>query len=204
MRSSTLTLARLALVVSSAALIGACARSDDVAVSDTLVGDTTVVPNMEAGTVSKEYSDSELFGLIDLVNDGSIEVSKLAQTKATNAEVKAFARKIVTEHTALNKETAAMASKMNLTLAIPENDEDIAESHVDGMKDLTDKPRGEGFDEGYIEHEIKMHKTIIDEVKDALERPNQNAETQAFLQKALTAFEAHLQAAETIEKKFGV
>ncbi|MDQ3518868.1 MAG: DUF4142 domain-containing protein [Gemmatimonadota bacterium] len=204
MRTSTLTLARLALVVSSAALIGACARSDDVAVSDTLVGDTTVVPNMEAGTVSKEYSDSELFGLIDLVNDGSIEVSKLAQTKATNAEVKAFARKIVTEHTALNKETAAMASKMNLTLAIPENDEDIAESHVDGMKDLTDKPRGEEFDEGYIEHEIKMHKTIIDEVKDALERPNQNAETQAFLQKALTAFEAHLQAAETIEKKFGV
>ena len=204
MRTSTLTLARLALVVSSAALIGACARSDDVAVSDTLVGDTTIVPNTEAGTVSKEYSDSELFGLIDLVNDGSIEVSKLARTKATNAEVKAFARKIVTEHTALNKETAAMASKMNLTLTIPENDEDIAESHVDGMKDLTDKPRGEEFDEGYLEHEIKMHKTIIDEVKDALERPNQNAETQAFLRKALTAFEAHLQAAETIEKKFGV
>ncbi|MBC7926371.1 MAG: DUF4142 domain-containing protein [Bryobacteraceae bacterium] len=169
-----------------------------------MAGDTTVVPNVEAGAVTREYTDAEMFALIDLVNDGSIEVSKLAQTKATNAEVKAFARKVVTEHTALNKETAAMAAKMNLTLTIPENDEDIAENHVDGLKDLTDKPKGKEFDEGYIEHEIKIHKKIIDEVKDALERTNQNTETQTFLQKALTSFQAHLQAAEEIEKKFGV
>lgn len=204
MKITAFTFTRLALSISSAALIGACAKSDDVAISDTLVGDTTAVPSVETGAVDREYTDGELFALIDLVNDGSIEVAKLAQTKATNAEVKAFARKVASEHGALNKETAAMATKMNLTLTLPENDEDIAENHVDGLKDLTDKPKGEEFDEGYVEHEIKMHKTIIDEVKDALERPNLNAETQAFLQKALTGFQAHLQAAEAIEKKFGV
>jgi putative membrane protein len=126
----------------------------------------------------------------------------MAQTKATDPQVRAFARRIVGEHQALKTEVTNTAKQGNITPAMPDDDEDLTKDHQDGMRDLNGKAKGKEFDEAFLEHEIKMHKKVLDEVDDALGR-NRNPEIRPLLEKARTGLSAHLKAAEDLEKKFG-
>jgi putative membrane protein len=208
MRDVLLLRNRLALVaaLSSAVLLGACNRGDRAGV-DTAVSDTTGAIAAGADTVAgrvagREYTNAELVALINTYNDAEVEVGKMAQTKATDPQVRAFARRIVGEHQALKTEVTNTAKQGNITPAMPDDDEDLTKDHQDGMRDLNGKAKGKEFDEAFLEHEIKMHKKVLDEVDDALGR-NRNPEIRPLLEKARTGLSAHLKAAEDLEKKFG-
>ena len=190
-----------------AMLLGACRGGGEGTDTSAALGDTAAAMAGRADSAARagvrEYTDAELLGFLNAANDGETEMGRMVEAKATDAQVKAFARRAAGEHQALKKEVDALAAKLNVTPAVPENDEDLVDDHRKAMADLNGKGRGKEFDEAYVEHEIAMHKKVIDEVEDALER-SQNADMRALLQKALTGLRAHLQAAEAIEKKFGV
>jgi putative membrane protein len=208
---------QLALAVAALALLGACSREDRAEVDTALgnVADTVGAVAGRAGDAAaraadtvagrvagREYTNAELTGFINAYNDAEIEIGQLAQTKATDAQVRAFARRIVTDHRALKTEVTNAVRQLNIAPTMPAADEDLPEDHQAGMRDLRDKPRGREFDEAFVEHEIKMHKKVLDEVEDALER-NRNQEIRAVLERARTGLQSHLTAAEELEKKFG-
>lgn len=201
---------RLALAA-ALAVFGACDRGDradvDTALGragDTLGARTGAVVDTVAGRVAgREYSNAELSGFLNAYNDAEVEVGRLASEKATDAQVRSFAQRIVTEHRALKTEVTNTAQRLNLTPAAPEDDEDLREDHQEGMRDLRDKARGREWDEAFLEHEIAMHKKVLDEVEDALGR-NRNQELRTLLERARTGLQAHLRAAEELERKFGV
>ena len=203
-------LGQLALAAAAAALLGACNRADReraAAETDTAAGragtavgaagDTAV-----ARTVGREYTNGELVGFVNAYNDAEVEVGRMAQTKATDAQVRQFAQRIVGEHRALKTEVTNTAQRLNVTSVMPKADEDLLEDHREGMKDLNGKAKGKEFDEAFLEHEIKMHKKVLDEVEDALGR-NRNQEINPLLEKARAGLRAHLTRAEELEKKFG-
>jgi len=68
------------------------------------------------------------------------------------------------------------------------------------MQELNGKESGRPFDEAYLEHEIRMHKAVLDEIEDTLGR-NRNPELKAVLEKAREGIKAHLTRAEELEKK---
>jgi predicted outer membrane protein len=70
------------------------------------------------------------------------------------------------------------------------------------MRDLRAKAKGAEFDEAFLEHEIRMHRKMLDEVKDAIGR-SQSADMRALLEKARDGIQGHLTTAEDLEKKFG-
>jgi putative membrane protein len=135
-------------------------------------------------------------------NDAEIEIGEMAQTKATDAQVRDFARRIVGEHRALKTEVTSTAQRLNLTPTMPTADEGLRSDHTEGMRNLTARAKGREFDEAFLEHEIKMHKKVVDEVEDALQR-NRNPEIRPLLEKARDGLRAHLRTAEELEKKFG-
>jgi putative membrane protein len=187
-------------------LLGACNRGDRAGV-DTAVSDTTGAIAAGADTVAgrvagREYTNAELVALINTYNDAEVEVGKMAQTKATDPQVRAFARRIVGEHQALKTEVTNTAKQGNITPAMPDDDEDLTKDHQDGMRDLNGKAKGKEFDEAFLEHEIKMHKKVLDEVDDALGR-NRNQEIRTLLEHVRDGLRAQLTRAEELEKKFG-
>ena len=182
--------------VMAVTLIGFSACTDsEYADRDTaaVVTDTAAMGgNVEA------YSDANAVAFIQTVNTGEIEAAQLAKTKATRAEIKAFARQMETDHTTMKNEVAQAAQRLGLSTTATE--EDVLEDHQGTMRDLNDAKGGDEFDDKYIDEQVEAHKNALDEIDDAIER-TQNAEFKALLQKARGAVDGHLKHAESLDKK---
>src|SRR5690242_7433708 len=59
-------------------------------------------------------NDAQIAAIVVTANQVDIDAGKLAQKKGSNAEVKAFGKQMVTDHTAVNKQAVALAKKLKL------------------------------------------------------------------------------------------
>lgn len=196
--------ARTLLAIVLAALLLACERGDGASVDTAL---TKAVEALGAATdsvasrlASRAYSNAELAGFINTYNDAEIQMGELAQAKATESEVRTFAQQIVTEHRALRAEVTRAARSLDIDPAVAGDIENITERHQEGMRDLNDRAAGRGFDEAYLRHEIRMHRSVLEEIEDTLGR-NRNPELRTLLEKVRDGVRAHLAKAEELEKK---
>ena len=198
--------ARALLAAVVAALLLACERGDGAAVDTAL---TKAVEALGAATDSvasrlagREYSNAELAGFINTYNDAAIRMGEMAQTKATDPEVRTFAQRIVTEHRALKDEVTRAARRLDIDPAVAGDIENITERHQDAMRELNDRARGREFDQAYLSHEIRMHRSVLDEIEDTLGR-GRNPELRTLLEQVRDGVRAHLARAEELEKKVG-
>lgn len=198
--------ARALTLVAIAAMISACDRGDrETAMAEVDTALDTARARMEsaAGALgSRHYSDAELIGLVRALDDTEIEVGRLGMSLATDPQVKAFATRIVREHRELKAETDSVAYQLELDPVLPEDDEDLVDDHRAAMRDLRTKAQGDEFDEAFLEHQIAMHRKLLDEVRDAAER-SQDSPLRALLEKTRDGMAEHLSAAEELEKRFG-
>jgi putative membrane protein len=185
--------------------LGACDRGDRetaMAEIDTALDTARARLDTAVGRLGREYTDAEITGFVNAFNDAEVEVGQLAMSKATDAEVKRFASTIVRDHQELKGNVNRTAQQLNLNPTVPEDDEGLRKDHQDGLSNLRAKASGAEFDEAFVEHEIRMHRKVLDEVRDALGR-TQKPELRTLLEKARTGLEGHLTKAEELEKKFG-
>jgi putative membrane protein len=189
-----------------ALLLGACNRADRAEVDTTVgrVGEAvaSAVDTVAGRIAGREYSNAELVGFVNAYNDAEVEIGQLAQTKATDTQVRDFARRIVTEHRALKTEFTTAAQRLSLTPTMPAADENLPEDHQAGLRELNALTKGRDFDRAFVKHEIKMHRKVVDEVEDALRR-NRNQEIRPVLEKARDGLRAHLTTLEELERKLG-
>jgi putative membrane protein len=121
-----------------------------------------------------------------------VEAGKMAESKAQNADVKAFGSMLATDHAAANEELKALAQKKGVTLpsALPKKEQ----AKIDKMAKAKD------FDKTFIhEQGIEDHKH---DVKD-FEKESKDAkdpDVKAFAAKTLPTLQKHLQRAEEIQK----
>jgi putative membrane protein len=196
---------RALAIVATAALLGACDRGDRetaMAEIDTALDTAKARLDTAVGRLGREYTDAELTGFLNAFSDAQVEVGQLAMSMATDVQVKTYSSRIVRDHQALKTDVNRTVQQLNLTPTVPEDDENLAEDHQAGMRDLRAKARGAEFDEAFLEHEIRMHRKMLDEVKDAIGR-SQSADMRALLEKARDGIQGHLTTAEDLEKKFG-
>ena len=121
-----------------------------------------------------------------------------ARTKARDTAVKDFARQMVQDHGAVNKQAVALAQRLNVT---PE-DNDVsrqlqqgAEQARTGMQSAT----GADFDRAYIDREVQYHQAVLDALDKTLIPGAQNADLKALLQQVRPNIDAHLQRAKQIQ-----
>lgn len=170
---------------------------------DTAYDDTTGMRlDSAAGStaLTPEYTESELLGLIGLANEGTIELAKLAQSKATSPDVKTLAGKAVQAHSELGTKAMDLAAQLSLTPMVPSADESLAENQRKWMDELNTEQPGKDWDKDYLEYEIDRHETVLDEVKDALSR-EQRPEVRAFLEEVRTHIEGHIPAYKDVVSK---
>jgi putative membrane protein len=201
---------KLASVVVLAALVVTGCSSQDRAAGDSVVerggemvgaASDTMAGRMPGGTSgNRTYTNTEMLGYLDFVNNGEIEMGKMAQPKATNAEVKSYAQRIVTDHTTLKNAASKLAQSQTLTPAAPQNNDDLQKDHQEHMKELTEQAKGKEFDQKFLQNQIEMHRKVLGDIENALNN-NQNAELRPLLEQARTSVQAHLTQAEDLEKR---
>ena len=94
----------------------------------------------------------------DAYQDGLAEVqtAQLAQQKTANAEVKAFAEKLVSDHMSANNKLKSLADSKKVSLA---SDASLV---AKGKAKMLDTKSAGAFDKAFIDHMISDHKKAIE------------------------------------------
>jgi putative membrane protein len=150
-------------------------------------------------TANGGWTDGQIVAFATVANKGEIAEGKLAETKATNAKVKSFARLIVSDHTAMLNEGSSFAKKNSITPDSTKNDViDLQKNTLDEMKDLQTKPKGNDWDKNFIDKEIDGHKAVLDKLQQA-QKATTNPQLKDMLTKATAKVQDHLTKAQAIK-----
>ena len=145
------------------------------------------------------WTDGQILAFATVANKSEIAEGKLATTKATNAKVKAFARQMVTDHTAMLNEGTSFAKKNNITIDSTKSDVvDLQKDAIDETHDLQTKPKGNDWDKDFIGKEIDGHKKVLDKLQNA-QNATTNPQMKALLTKATAKVQEHLTKAQGIK-----
>ena len=147
---------------------------------------------------AQEISDAQIAAIVVTANQVDIDASKLAASKATNAEVKKFGQQMVTDHQGVNKSAVDLATKLKVT---PQENETSRALKAGGDKNLANLKNlsGAAFDKAYIDNEVTYHAQVIEALDKTLIPNAKNAELKALLVKVRPAFVAHLEHAKQIQ-----
>ena len=125
-----------------------------------------------------------------------VEMGKLGAEKATNADVKAFAQKMVADHTKANKELMAAAKAQNLEVPA---EPDVM--HKGMMEKFEHQSADHDFNEDYMQQMVRDHKKVIEVFQSAANDTTLDPEMRALAKKTLPTLEAHLADAQQLESK---
>lgn len=141
----------------------------------------------------KKAEDDAEFA-VKAADGGMLEVKlgELAQTNASNPEVKEFAKMMVDEHSKANEELKTIAASKNISL--PSALSDKCQKDYD---DLAEK-RGEDFDKAYTDFMVKDHKEDLDNFKDQAEKGN-DSELRSWAAGKVATLEHHLEMSRQAE-----
>ncbi len=180
-----------------AVVAGACAPDDG---ADT--GTTTDTLTTPPATSAAAPTDAQIAMIVVTANSADSAAGEVAKTKGTDAEVKAYGERMVTDHGAVNKQATDLATRLNLTPEASDASRSMqsdAQSHMSMLQNAS----GTEFDKAYIDHEVTMHQQVLDALDQQLIPNAQNAELKSLLETVRPAIAAHLESAKQIQTKLG-
>jgi putative membrane protein len=160
--------------------------------SDTASATTTGAGSGTLTVMSNE--DKEFVTKAGMGGLAEVQMGNLALQKASNADVKAFAQRMVTDHSKANAELAQFATTKGLALPT-----ELSGEHQSGYEHLNSLS-GAAFDKAYMEHMVSDHEKDVAEF-DKASTSATDADLKAWAGKTLPTLKEHLEQAKTTAKK---
>ena len=155
-----------------------------------------------APALAQSPSDAQIASIVVTANQVDIDAGKLAESRGSNADIKAFGKQMVTDHTGVNKQAVALVTKLKVSPEDNATSQSLKKGGEDNVKNLKTLS-GAAFDRAYIEHEVAYHEQVIDALDKTLVPSTQNAELKNLLVSVRPAFVAHLEHAKMVQAKLG-
>ncbi len=157
-----------------------------------------------AGTTATAHpapalDDATIVAIFDAANTADIETGSLAAKQGASADVRDFGAMLVRDHKQVRQLGRDLAAKLHVTPTPPANDQ-AGRDHAAAMKRLRGL-HGAQFDHAFLQHEVAFHKAVIDAINATLLPAIANAELKALVVKVAPAFQAHMLAADNLDKK---
>ena len=157
-------------------------------------------PAAAQGTATRTaLNDPTIVAIFDAANTADMETGALAAERGSTKEVRDFGSMLVRDHAQVRQQGRDLAKKLGVTPTPPTSDQ-AAKDHAAAMARLRGLT-GPAFDRAFLQHEAAFHKAVIDAVTSTLLPAIQNSELKALVTKVAPAFEAHMMAAQNLDKK---
>jgi putative membrane protein len=158
-----------------------------------------MAPAADTAAAPAKPNDAQIAHIAVTANSIDSAAGVLAKSKAQSKAVKDFAQTMITDHSQVNKQAVALATKLGVT---PEDNDVSRQLQADAEASLaTLKTKsGADFDSAYIDHEVAYHQAVLDALDNTLIPGAQNAELKDLLTKVRPAIAAHLERAQGIQK----
>lgn len=194
----------LVFAVAALTVLAACRRetpdADMVAATETTATDTTgtmigTSTGETGGSVSTlTPAEKEFVAQAGEAGLAEVRQSEVAQQRARNAEVKAFARRMVTDHGRSGKELEQLATNKGAAIPTALNEQHQgAVSHLQGLS-------GAEFDRLYMTHMLDDHQKVVALFENA-ERTAQDPDLKGWISKTLPVLREHLEHAQALNSK---
>jgi putative membrane protein len=158
--------------------------------------DPVVLAANEAKTSGTGSSDAAGFAKQAAIGEMfEVESSKLAATKAANANVKQFAQDMLDAHTKTTEQVKTISDNEGIAAALPQEMDRKHAQMLSELKALT----GARFDRKYIELQIAAHKDAA-KLFDSYAAKGKNAAFQQFAANTAPVIKAHLDHAQALGK----
>ena len=155
-----------------------------------------------APAFAQSPNDAQIASIVVTANQVDIDAGKLAESKSKNAEVKAFGKQMVTDHSGVNKQAVALAKKLGVKPEDNPTSESLKKGGAENVKHLKTL-KGAAFDKAYVDHEVAYHEQVLDAIDKVLVPSAKNAELKGLIEKVRPAFVAHLDHAKMLQSKLG-
>lgn len=158
----------------------------------------SAAPAAEPTPAPPALSDAQIAAIVVAANQVDIDAGQLALKKSKNPEVKKFAERMVTDHTAVNKAAVELVTKLQVTPEESDASKSLAAGGAETRAKL-EQLDGDAFDRAYVDNEVAYHEAVIGVLKTQLIPAATNQELKDALVGAQPAFDAHLQHAKSIQ-----
>jgi len=145
-------------------------------------------------------TDPQIAHIVVTANQVDIDAGKLGESKGSNPEVKAFGKRMVTDHTGVNAQATALVKKLGVKPEDNPTSQSLKKGGEENVKHLQSL-KGAAFDKAYIEHEVAYHEQVLDAVDKTLVPNAKNEELKGLIVKVRPAFVADLEHAKQIQAK---
>lgn len=162
--------------------------------------DTTTSDNTrtaDASTMQRsKLSNAEFVKKAGAAGLAEVEAGKLGAEKATNPQVKAFAQRMVTDHTKANKELMTAAKAKNLEVP---TEPDLM--HKGMMEKFEHQKADADFDHDFMQQMVRDHEKAVDLFRTASTDTGIDPELRSWAKQTLPHLEEHLKDAKALEAK---
>ena len=145
-------------------------------------------------------TDAQIAAIVVAANQVDIDAGKLAKSKAHSQDVREFAHRMITDHSAVNKSATELVERLHVTPEPNPTSESLQKGGDENLAKLKTLS-GAAFDKAYIDHEVAYHEAVVSALDKTLIPSAQNAELKALLVKVRPAFVAHLDMAKQIQSE---
>jgi putative membrane protein len=167
-------------------------------VTHLLIASSFVLAVSSVAAQSAGPTDPQIAAIVVAANQVDIDAGKLAESKGADKEVRAFAKRMVADHTGVNKQAVALVTKLKVKPEENDTSRSLKSSGEETLKKLK-ALKGAEFDKAYVDNEVAYHQTVLDAVDKTLIPSAKNAELKELLVKVRPAFVAHLDHAKHIQ-----
>lgn len=160
------------------------------------------VTGLQAQASPPDLSDAEVAHVAVTANSIDIELARLAQSRTADDQVRGFAGTMITDHTAVNEQAAALAGRLGVT----PSDNALSQTLLKGAAEARgtiEALRGAAFDRAYMDREIAYHQAVLDALDGLLIPTTENAELRQLLVDVRPAIAAHLEHAKMVRTALG-
>jgi len=126
-----------------------------------------------------------------------IEAAKQALKKSRNKEVLDFAKDMVRDHEAVNRQALDLVKKLKVKPEDNDTSKALTKAAAAERAKLA-KLKGAAFDKAYVDNEVAYHKQVDSALETLLIPSASNAELKSLLQTGLKIFQGHEQHAEHV------
>jgi putative membrane protein len=145
---------------------------------------------------AEDLSNAEFAKKAGAAGLAEVHMGKMGGQKASDAEVKAFAEKMVADHTKANKELATLAKSKGLEVP---TEADLMHKGV--MEKFEHQKADADFDHDYMQQMVRDHQATVELFKSAAAEESLDPEVRAWAKKTLPTLQGHLKNAQELEAK---
>lgn len=154
----------------------------------------TTTGEMGGTATAMTNEDKEFVSKAGMGGLAEVQMANLAVQKASHADVKAFAQRMLTDHSAANAELAQMATTKGLALPT-----ELAGDHKDALDHISSLSGAE-FDKAYMKHMVEDHEKTV-AAFDKASTSATDSDVKAWAGQKLPTLKEHLTLAKETARK---